>query len=74
MIKHYFWNLLIALDQFVNTIFGGDPDETMSSRIGKSVREDHNPLARACAWVLNKIDRNHCNDAIEPDEGKDDIF
>jgi len=29
--KTYFVNLLIALDQLVNTIFGGYPDETLSA-------------------------------------------
>ena len=34
-LKKYIWNMLIAFDQFVNAIFGGDPDETISSRVGK---------------------------------------
>ncbi len=29
--KEYFLNLAIALDQFVNTLFGGHPDETFSA-------------------------------------------
>ena len=28
----YLFNLLIALDQTVNTIFNGEPDETISAR------------------------------------------
>jgi hypothetical protein len=28
----YWFNLLIAFDQVVNTIFNGDPDETISAR------------------------------------------
>jgi len=35
MILRYFKNLLIALDQGGNTLIGGDPDETISSRFGK---------------------------------------
>ena len=35
----YFWNVLVAIDQLFNTILGGDPDETLSSRMGKHVRE-----------------------------------
>ena len=31
----YVWNILIAIDQFFNALFGGDPDETISSRAGK---------------------------------------
>jgi hypothetical protein len=33
--KQYIWNILISIDQFFNTIFGGYPDETISSRMGK---------------------------------------
>ena len=32
----YVFNNLIALDQTWNTRFGGDPDETISSRLGKN--------------------------------------
>lgn len=28
----YFHNLLVACDQFLNTLLGGWPDETLSSR------------------------------------------
>lgn len=31
-VKLYFWRILIALDQALNTICGGYPDETFSSR------------------------------------------
>jgi hypothetical protein len=35
--KKYIWNILVAIDQFINTVLGGDPDETMSSRMGKQL-------------------------------------
>ena len=35
MIFKYFLNVLIGVDQLGNTILGGDPDETISSRLGK---------------------------------------
>lgn len=42
MVKKYIWNLLISIDQLCNTILGGDPDETMSSRMGKHLaKNDH---------------------------------
>ena len=31
-LKQYFRNILIAFDQFVNVLFLGQPDETISSR------------------------------------------
>lgn len=71
LIKRYLWNLLISLDQFVNTVFGGDPDETISSRCGKRVE-----ICKACRWLcerLNRIDPRHCKESIEADEGKDAV-
>ena len=66
----YFWNMLIAVDQLVNTALGGDPDETISSRAGK--RQHEATWARWLCWFLGKIDNNHCNESIEEDEGKDE--
>jgi hypothetical protein len=34
-VKDWFWNVLLGLDQFGNTIIGGHPDETISSRLGR---------------------------------------
>lgn len=67
----YFWNVLIAFDQFVNTIFGGDPDETISSRSGKL--QDRVWWAKALCWFLNKIESEHCKKAVETDEGKNEV-
>lgn len=39
MLKKYLYNILISLDQLGNTILGGDPDETISSRLGKNYRD-----------------------------------
>ena len=73
-IKKYFWNNLIAFDQQVNTLFCGDPDETISSRMGKLVRSGKCPL---CYWIcthfLHKLDPDHCRKSIEEDEGEDEI-
>ena len=35
--RKYLYNILIGVDQLVNAIFGGDPDETLSSRLGKHI-------------------------------------
>ncbi len=67
--KRYLWNLLISLDQLANTILGGYPDETISSRMGKRLAKKNCPL---CTWlcrVLDYLDENHCEDSIERDEG-----
>jgi hypothetical protein len=68
----YIKNILISIDQFINTICLGDPDETLSSRVGKA--RDKNEVF--WARVINKIffwQKNHCKESIEPDEGKDQI-
>jgi hypothetical protein len=72
MIKKYVLNLLISLDQLLNTILAGDPDETLSSRMGKRLE-----TCKLCAIVcklLDRIDPRHCHKTIEADEGKDGIF
>lgn len=70
--KRYIWNLLIAIDQLINAICGGDPDETISSRIGK--RRDE--AERFWSRVVDKIffwQRGHTKNAVEEDEGKDGV-
>jgi hypothetical protein len=79
--KDYFWDILISLDQLLNTVTGGYPDETISSRLGKlKVRQGGElywnnwcGIARPLDTVLNWIDPGHSVDAIEHDEG-DPIF
>jgi len=79
MIGKWLLNILISIDQLGNTIIGGDPDETISSRIGKmKVKHGgripwYRPLSKVVDWGLDKIDPNHSIDAIEQDEGKDAI-
>ncbi len=65
MIRRYILNVLIVLDQLANAVLRGDPDETLSSAAGKA----RNAGGR---WgcVLDWIDPDHCNKAIEHDEGR----
>lgn len=69
---NYGWNLLISVDQLVNTIFLGDCDETISSRAGKV--QNTSLWAKVLCYFLNKLDKNHCKESIEKDEGKDQII
>ena len=75
--------VLVGLDQFGNALFpflwgpyGGSPDETISSAIGKLARDNGGKIPKRYFWLkplhwcLNKIDANHCEEAIEADEGK----
>ena len=73
-------NILISIDQLGNTILGGDPDETISSRLGK-LKTRHGgripwrrPLSKIIDYGLDKIDKDHSIDAIEEDEGSEALL
>ena len=76
----YFYNVLIGLDQLGNTLAGGDPDETISSRLGK-IKRNHkgaipwrrHPLAWLIDRGLEEVDPGHSIDSIEEDEGDDAV-
>ena len=74
----YLWNILIAIDQFVNVLAFGDPDETISSRMGKWLFLPHSTtkwkIAYAICIVLHILDKGHCNKSIENDEGSEDLL
>lgn len=60
----YFHNLLVSLDQFLNTLFGGYPDETLSAR---SYRCQSKLRWKISMNIINALffDKNHCKEAIE---------
>ena len=77
LIGKYLFNVLISIDQFGNALSGGDPDETISSRIGK-IKLAHkgkipvyHPLAGTIDYFLDRIDRDHSIEAIETYAGED---
>ena len=62
------WRLAVAHDQLANTAFGGDEDETISSRAGKGARRGERKWCLLCR-LLNVIEQGHCEKSIEEDEG-----
>jgi len=78
MLTKYFWNVLIGIDQLANAILFGDPDETISSRLGKWLELPKTTwrfeIARIVCWFLRKLDKNHCRNAIEKDEGSNTLL
>ena len=79
LLRRYVYNILLAVDQLGNTIASGDPDETISSRLGKwklrRLKSRTWPPSRwhPVYWLergLDRIDPNHVLDAIEYDEGE----
>jgi len=73
-IGRYFLNQAIALDQLLNVWFGGAPDETISSRIGRIKKANNGtvPWRRTLTKIidvgLDRMDKNHCVKSIEADE------
>ncbi len=66
------WGLrvLIAIDQLINAICFGLPDETISSRVGRAAIRG-NRLALHLEAIINALffwDRDHCRRRIEWDE------
>ena len=57
------WSLAVSHDQLANTAFGGDEDETISSRAGKANRKGKRWACVLCK-LLDKIDPNHCEKSI----------
>jgi hypothetical protein len=61
---------LIGVDQFFNCLFNGDPDETISSRLGRARRDGRltwrrKPLPMVIYLMLERIDPGHCQRSIE---------
>lgn len=74
-LKRYLYNILVWMTQTLNVFTGGDPDEMMSSRLGKGVERGCKFCVFACD-VLTFLDwrkGNHCLNAIERDEGKNSL-
>lgn len=67
--KRYIWNLLISIDQLFNALLVGDPDETMSSRMGKRVIKKNCKLCKVICRLLDLFEKDHCYKSIEKDEG-----
>ena len=67
MVKLYFYNLLIGLDQFANVLLGGAPDRTISYRAWQ--HRDHWAGA-ASVRLIDSIFRlfgqqNHCRSVYD---------
>jgi hypothetical protein len=69
MFRKYVFNVLIGIDQLANAILGGDPDMTISGRLGRILYR-----CRFCRWIclilswIDPRDGNHCEKVIEEDE------
>jgi hypothetical protein len=75
MFKQYLYNLGLGLDQFVNVLLLGDPDESLSGRIGRAILSNRPkfwvvPMAHALDWLAFNLagEKDHCLNAIEHEE------
>lgn len=66
--KQYLLNLAILLDEFGNTLTGGDPGETISSRAGKAMQEGQAWGCVLCKF-LNLFQKDHCLLSIDKADG-----
>ncbi len=66
--KRYLVNLALLLDEIGNTLTGGDPGETISSRAGKGQAEGKRWACTLCRF-LDLFQKDHCLKSINPDDG-----
>jgi hypothetical protein len=74
MIKIYFYNLFLSLDQAINALLGGDCDQSLSGRIGFAMKRDPKWFVIPLAWLNDSFYfwtagiENHSIESIEPEE------
>jgi hypothetical protein len=77
-LKQYGINVWEGFDNSASADTGGDPDDTISSRLGKARAKGSSALS----IIANKVDLvakeffgdlNHCNKSIERDEGRKQV-
>jgi hypothetical protein len=71
--KQWILNVLIGLDQWIGTWFGGHPDETISSAAGRAKRAGH-LWGRVLCRILDWLDPGHCEKSIERVGTQLDLF
>lgn len=69
-LQNYLYNVMVATSQFLNVVFfGGDPDESISGRIGKSIVAGG--WAAQVPWP--SFMRRHWLASVELDEGGNSV-
>lgn len=72
-LKRYGWNILIAVDQLLNTALFGHPDETFSARTYRKALAGQ-WFWKALRWVVDLAFRwespEHCREAYENEKNR----
>ena len=74
-VKRYALNFLIAIDQLGNVLLAGDdPDETISSAVGRKAMAGRKwalIAERAINWMFNRLtgETDHCRNAARRHHG-----
>lgn len=66
----WFRRVLIGVDQLFNAVGNGDPDETISSRVGKAARAGKRWGLTLETIIDAFLGAGHCRASIETDEGE----
>ena len=70
-IKMLIVNILLAIDQLINVLMLGDPDETISSRAGRVFPDS---IWTKFIDFIMFYQTNHCHKAIEKEGYRDILF
>ena len=78
-LKQSGWHCLVLLDRLGNAFTGGDPAETISSRLGKHLDDRRCStcrwLSRGICWFLRLITRtDHCRESVNGGVGGNAAF
>jgi hypothetical protein len=64
----YVFNQFLAIDQLLNTILMGHPDETLSSRLGRTIGKERyffvRPLRVTVDLIFYPIEKDHCLNSV----------
>jgi hypothetical protein len=66
-VRKYIYNVLVGFDMFMNTVFGGLPDETISAHAGRVEKQD-TYWALVLSAFLDWLQPHHVEDAIKGDQ------
>jgi len=76
----YLYNMFFAIDQFASTVLGGDPDDTISERLGRAYLAKPGPVVKAAKWTVDLLaltlvgQKNHCISSLDGKSGVKELW